>query len=210
MSFSEDFRDFINGQAVDSKTGQAILGLQTDAERRVILNDMISDLNNISENVEYLKRQSTSGFLNRYGLLLASDAYLPDRLPSVIDQFRTRVTGLAQGSYNAVRTVNVFQLCETIDNRCKIKGLSFTPNLARRHVGVAVAVVGAAAYLTVGRAEASEIEEVDNTAESNVLIYISMTAEELQAQKDRIVSDRQLLLYEQNRDTQRDSRRPSF
>ena len=79
-----------------------------------------------------------------------------------------------------------------------------------------VAVAGSIAYFTTSTVEASEVEnsededEDEDVAESNVHIYINMTEEELQSHKDRIASDRELLLYEQERDAQRSSGRPRF
>ena len=194
-AFPRDVQDFINGRAIDSTTGRLALGLQTDGQRRGFINEIIEDLNKMTEPLKeipdhFLSKQDLNEFTSEFNWKLTIRRFV---YRFTYDDFKKSLfDGPLAQSLNEFRT-------------------TLTGLVPARYMIAGGAVIGVGAYFT-STVEASEIESTDDEdiTESNVHVYISMTAEELQAQKDHIVSDRQLLLYEQNRDTQRNSRRPSF
>ena len=223
-AFSLDFQDFVNGRAIDSTAKQAVLGLQTEGQRRKFLNDIIGDINALSDDIaqeasanQRVIREAAdlSGFSDETAQALSTvrEEFAPLRNAATkkdLEEFASNIgRRFNEAFYNF--TYDDFKkslfdgpLAQSLNEfRTTLTGL-----VPARYVVAGGAVIGGMAYFT-STLEASEVEEGtddEDITESNVHIYISMTAEEIQAQKDRIASDRQLLLYEQNRNTQRDSR----
>ena len=225
-AFPSDFQDFVNGRAIDSTVKQAVLGLRTNGQRRKFLNEIIGDINEMIDDMaqEVSANQGAvreaadlSGFSDETAQALSTvrEEFAPLRNAITkrdINEFASNVGRHFNKAFNNF-TYDDFKkslfdgpLARSLNEfRTTLTGL-----VSARYMVAGGAVIGGMTYFT-STLEASEVEgteDDEDITESNVHIYISMTVEELQAQKDRIASDRQLLLYEQNRNTQRNSRRP--
>ena len=223
-TFPFDFQDFVYGRAIDSTVKQATLGLQTEGQRQRFVNEIIGDMNALTDDVAQgasvgQRAAGEATYLSRF------DDGTGEAVSIIREHFRNAATGRDIGdvrsavaermnktfykfTYNDFRE-SIFNgpLAQAIDNfKSTFPGL-----VPGRYAMIGVGIIGGLAYFTIGTAEASEAEISENEdIESNVHIYINMTEAELQAQKDRIASDIQLLLYEQSRDEQRHSNRPGF
>ena len=185
-AFPNELVDFMSGRGTGIVSNS--IGLKTTVERRAFIDNLRETIRMMNDDRRF------HHFLNFLGRRAESEAYYYYDSPDL------------NGWLNRLLDVN--SPLSQISKRFQTVIVDLSQLVPARYVVVGGTIIaGITAYFTARTVEASE---VGNTTESDVPVYISITEEELQQQIERISSDKQLLLYEQNRDRQRNSNRPVF